>query len=444
MDQAVVDGLLNLHLTKEEEVEIPITARCRSDLLEECNLSLFGRLLSDRNQNLRALKSTLRSAWKMGSDLQIVEVGSNVLQFKFGSEYQLQWVEKNGPWNFENNLLLLCRWRRGLSSKNITFTHSPFWIQIWGLPFELMAEEVCRDLGNSLGSFIETDRRTGQSDQAKFMRVRVDLQLDKPLRRGAKIASVEGEKYWVSFRAQGSFKTGIDRSRSTSSGRNDRSNEDKFEEHTPTMAKNSFASVMDGGGSTSGTGDSQNGENQIMGKKDNITGVGDDQSKKTLNGWDNTARIEQVPMYESVAREDAGTPPIVIPRSFKIEKVVKDALSLAGQSAQTEKDQMEVTSPLKTSTDANTAKEDTTGPIAEKKIKAKVHIKKLAREHSKNKSPQPDAVLLPVGTKRGGKLIFEDDEEVFTQKKQRTAVNINQTESEVRSAVAARQHRREP
>nr|POE51380.1 hypothetical protein CFP56_41748 [Quercus suber] len=299
MDQAVVDGLLNLHLTKEEEEEIPITARCRSDLLEECNLSLFGRLLSDRNQNL-ALKSTLRSAWKMGSDLQIVE----------------------------------------------------------GLPFELMAEEVCRDLGNSLGSFIETDRRTGQSYQAKFMRVRVDLQLDKPLRHGGKIASVEADnqnssnQYGDWLRVQGSFKTGIDRSRSTSSGRNDRSNEDKVEEHTPTMAKNSYASVMDGGGSTSGTGDSQNGENQIMGKMNNITGVGDDQSKKTLNGWDNSARIEQVPMYESAAREDAGTPPIVIPRNFKIEKVAKDALSLAGQSAYTEKDPMEVTSQLKISTDA--------------------------------------------------------------------------------------------
>nr|POF00284.1 hypothetical protein CFP56_29828 [Quercus suber] len=124
----VVEGLLNLCLTKEEEGEITITTKSRADLLEECTLSLFGRLLTDRHQNLRALKSTLKSAWKMGSDLQIAEVGNNVLQFKFSSEYQLQWVERNGPWNFDNNLLLLCRWRKGLSASNITFTHSPFWV----------------------------------------------------------------------------------------------------------------------------------------------------------------------------------------------------------------------------------------------------------------------------------------------------------------------------
>ena len=74
----MVDGILNLCLTKEEEEEINITTCCRSDLLEECSLSLFGKIFSNRQQNQRALKNTLRSAWKMGSDLQIVDVGHNV------------------------------------------------------------------------------------------------------------------------------------------------------------------------------------------------------------------------------------------------------------------------------------------------------------------------------------------------------------------------------
>ena len=85
MEQSVVEGLHNLCLTKEEEEEITIITKSRIDLLEECALSLFGRLLTDRHQNLRALKNTLKSAWKMGSDLQIVEVGNSVLQFKFNS-----------------------------------------------------------------------------------------------------------------------------------------------------------------------------------------------------------------------------------------------------------------------------------------------------------------------------------------------------------------------
>ena len=110
-----MNSLGNLKLTKEEEEDIVIANSNSSGIFEECSLSLFGRLLSDCHQNLRALKNSLKVAWKMGSDLRIVEVGNNILQFKFGSRCQLEWVEKSGHWNFDNNLPLLCRWRKGLT-----------------------------------------------------------------------------------------------------------------------------------------------------------------------------------------------------------------------------------------------------------------------------------------------------------------------------------------
>lgn len=62
MDQKVNENLQNLKLTKEEEEDISLSATSKPELLEECSLSLLGRLLSDRQQNMRALKSTLRSA----------------------------------------------------------------------------------------------------------------------------------------------------------------------------------------------------------------------------------------------------------------------------------------------------------------------------------------------------------------------------------------------
>ena len=142
MKQEVVNSLQNLYLTKEEEAKISILAHSIVDLLEECSLSLFGKLLSNRQQNHRTLKSTLRATWKVGSELRIIEVGNNTFQFKFVSRYQLEWVENSGSWNFENNLLLLCKWKKGITSENIVFTHSPFWVQLWGLPFEVMFEVV--------------------------------------------------------------------------------------------------------------------------------------------------------------------------------------------------------------------------------------------------------------------------------------------------------------
>ena len=132
--------------------------------------------------------------------MRIVEVGNNILQFKFSPKYQLEWVERCGPCSFDNNLLLLYRWKKGLTSTNISFTHSPFWFQIWGFYFEHMSQEVGEEIGSKLGRFIEVDRRLWQSDQAKFMRVRLNLEIDKPLRRGAYITSSDGERLWLTFK----------------------------------------------------------------------------------------------------------------------------------------------------------------------------------------------------------------------------------------------------
>ena len=108
---------------------------------------------------------------------------------KIFSSSLVEWVERNGPWNFDNNLLLLCRWRKGLSIANISFTHSPLWIQVWGLLFESMTEKVGEDLGSKLGKYINSDRRSWLSEQAKFMLIRVDIPIDKPLRRGGNIVN---------------------------------------------------------------------------------------------------------------------------------------------------------------------------------------------------------------------------------------------------------------
>ena len=200
MEQYLIDVLKHMWLTKEEEVQISISEDDRAQVFEECSLSLFGKLLTDRKQNLCALRNTLREAWKVGLDLKIIEVGNSILQFKFANEFQIQWVETNGPWNFENNLLLFKRWERGMTANNIKFSHSPFWVQIWGLPFDMMTEKLGRDIGSSLGVFIIADTRSWSADQAKFMRIRVNIPIDKPLRRCGTVVNPEGEETSVFFR----------------------------------------------------------------------------------------------------------------------------------------------------------------------------------------------------------------------------------------------------
>ena len=82
-----------------------------------------------------------------------------------------------------------------MAANNINFNHSPFWLQVWGLPLGMMSEKTGRDIGNSMENFFMVDSRSWSLDQEKFMRIRVDIPLDKPLRGCGVIASPEEEIY---------------------------------------------------------------------------------------------------------------------------------------------------------------------------------------------------------------------------------------------------------
>ena len=64
----------------------------RKEILEEYSLSLIGKFLATKPINIRVAKNLLRSMWKMGEDLKMVELDDGLLQFKFSMECQLNWV----------------------------------------------------------------------------------------------------------------------------------------------------------------------------------------------------------------------------------------------------------------------------------------------------------------------------------------------------------------
>ena len=149
--------------------------------------------------------------------------------------------------------------------------------------------------------------------------------------------------------------------------------------------------------------------------------------------------MEQVVAEMSEAREST-LPPIGFPPGLNENKGVKDALSLVGQQAQLEKEPMVVTSLIKLKASPNEEKEgklESTDKGMERKIKAKAHWKRIAREKGKSKSPKSDGQPLSIGSKRVGKLVFKEEVDV-SQKKQCTATTTNQNQSKEGSALVAR------
>ena len=98
MEAEVLDRIQKMKLTMDEDEAMTIQSVRRDEILEEFSLSLVGQFLTPKQINIRAAKNVLRSMWKLGDDMKIIEVGEGLLQFKFSMESQLMWVWNNGPW----------------------------------------------------------------------------------------------------------------------------------------------------------------------------------------------------------------------------------------------------------------------------------------------------------------------------------------------------------
>ena len=107
MEAKVLDRIQKMKFTMDEDETMTIRSVKRDKILEEFSLSLVGQFLTPKQINLRAAKNLLRSMWKLGDDMKIIEVGEGLLQFKFLMESQMIWIWNNGPWCFDNHLLAL-------------------------------------------------------------------------------------------------------------------------------------------------------------------------------------------------------------------------------------------------------------------------------------------------------------------------------------------------
>ena len=73
---------------------------------------------------------TLKKALGLEDGVQVVEVGTNLFQFKFRFEFKLNRVYTRGIWSFDNQALLLIRWKSRMMAMTVKFDLVPLWVQI--------------------------------------------------------------------------------------------------------------------------------------------------------------------------------------------------------------------------------------------------------------------------------------------------------------------------
>lgn len=103
--------------------------------VEDCKLSLIGKVLSNPPINLPAFQSTLRRVWRIDQvDISVREEGLYVAKFK--SVADRQHVLDGGPWQFSGHLVIFKAWIPDTPLHCYDFSTYKFWVQVFGIPLE--------------------------------------------------------------------------------------------------------------------------------------------------------------------------------------------------------------------------------------------------------------------------------------------------------------------
>ncbi|XP_074363279.1 uncharacterized protein LOC141703746 [Apium graveolens] len=107
------------------------------------------------------------------------------------------WVLNGGPWNFDNVMLQVVIISMGIDPIKIQLWFLKIWIQIHDLPNGFMTEAVGKQLGDFFGEFLQYDANNNTSIWRECMRIKINLDARKPLKKRKKITCRNGSDFIV-------------------------------------------------------------------------------------------------------------------------------------------------------------------------------------------------------------------------------------------------------
>lgn len=77
------------------------------------------------------------------------------------------------------------------------------WVQLHDMNAGFMSQRVMKDVGNYIGTFVESDSNNFTGVWREYLRVRVSISLDIPLKRRMKLRKNADQWSWVNFKYEG-------------------------------------------------------------------------------------------------------------------------------------------------------------------------------------------------------------------------------------------------
>lgn len=188
----------NLSIEDEEEGGIVLG---REEVQEKkTTFVLIGKFLTEKNINLQAMQNVMASIWRPKEGVEIHDIGAYRYSFVFYHVMDLRKVLEGGPWSFEQNMLIYKQQKEGEDPQEMELNEMEIWVQIHDIPKGFLSETVLKNVGMYIGKYVKSDPASLDGTWKPYVRIRVILDIQKPLRRRMKVKREGGSWSWINFK----------------------------------------------------------------------------------------------------------------------------------------------------------------------------------------------------------------------------------------------------
>lgn len=172
---------LSLNDREEKNLELP-------DEISTTEYILAAKFLKKRALSVEAVIKTFSLLWRSVRGFEVRRARDHVLLFMFDNKEEAEKIINNAPWSLDKHLVVMQWYDRGVPIRALSFDMIPVWVQVHDILVRFLNRKVAADLCDVVGSVCNIDDVT-QMDGGSFMRVRVLIDINKPLCRGRRFFS---------------------------------------------------------------------------------------------------------------------------------------------------------------------------------------------------------------------------------------------------------------
>ncbi|KAJ1439248.1 hypothetical protein SESBI_02619 [Sesbania bispinosa] len=125
----------SIPLVEGEELNLEVKETINSTSTKP---AFIGKIINKKIINKTTANVMIVKGWNLPTMVSIVDIGPNKFLLQFEDEESMKRIAREAPWNIMGNRLSLQPWTPQMTVDEVKFDQNPFWVQLHGLPLDMM------------------------------------------------------------------------------------------------------------------------------------------------------------------------------------------------------------------------------------------------------------------------------------------------------------------